>query len=529
MRRWFVAAAMACCASVFAQKPVELPKITETVEVVVVNLDAIVTDRDGRHVRGLTAADFEVFEDGKSQPITNFSEIVAAEATHGVAAENPPRAIVVFIDTLSLDFFDRKRVLTQLGDFFAKSVRPGDEAMIVSWNRKLTVAVPPTADVQRLRQGVASIMKEVSANALSRALFGAGSMMLIGDGPRPAEFGLKPHEDFMGGDAIPRGNLFSLQFRVQQKLYDARQTVNAIRSVLSRMSGVNGRKILLLVSEGFDIDVMDAYDSRTNTASVAQSANAAGVTIYGIHPAGLSSAIDVTDTGPGASLMRQRTEDASISALTYLSDRTGGAVTARTNGFARAFDRIASDLSSYYSIGYRTRSAKKGGERSVVIRARRKDLAVRSRRGFVDRSAEAVVREKVIANLFFSSDQADAMRIAARTGKLQRVRGGVKTPVELMIPLTALTFLPVGDQYAGGFSVFVAAADARENTSSVSEQKHRLSFAAADLPKTSGAYYTYTFDLVANKGSRISIAVVDELSKSAGYARLQVPRSVPAR
>ena len=50
------------------QAPPELP--TFRVAVDVVSVDVAVTDRDGRIVRDLTAADFEVFQNGKQQRVT---------------------------------------------------------------------------------------------------------------------------------------------------------------------------------------------------------------------------------------------------------------------------------------------------------------------------------------------------------------------------------------------------------------------------------------------------------------------------
>ena len=62
---------------------------TESVDVDVVQVTAIVTDGDGRFVRGLTQADFKVFDDNKPQPITHF------------AAENVPLELVAAIDVSS--------------------------------------------------------------------------------------------------------------------------------------------------------------------------------------------------------------------------------------------------------------------------------------------------------------------------------------------------------------------------------------------------------------------------------------------
>src|SRR5512139_1517921 len=51
--------------------PSSTPKYRVSVDLV--EVDAVVTDKKGNHVAGLTADDFQVFEDGKQQKITHFS------------------------------------------------------------------------------------------------------------------------------------------------------------------------------------------------------------------------------------------------------------------------------------------------------------------------------------------------------------------------------------------------------------------------------------------------------------------------
>ena len=46
-------------------------QVSETIDVRIINVDVTVTSK-GSPVRGLTRDDFEIFEDGKFQPITNF-------------------------------------------------------------------------------------------------------------------------------------------------------------------------------------------------------------------------------------------------------------------------------------------------------------------------------------------------------------------------------------------------------------------------------------------------------------------------
>src|SRR5262245_47191599 len=44
----------------------------ETLDVEVVNVDVVVTDRSGNLLDGLTAADFEIYEDGERRDLSNF-------------------------------------------------------------------------------------------------------------------------------------------------------------------------------------------------------------------------------------------------------------------------------------------------------------------------------------------------------------------------------------------------------------------------------------------------------------------------
>src|SRR5262245_61652937 len=64
------------------QKPPDQPRFEGATSVTLVSVDVVVRDSKGEVVRGLTAKDFTVLEDGKPQRIDNFSfqEIAAAPA-----------------------------------------------------------------------------------------------------------------------------------------------------------------------------------------------------------------------------------------------------------------------------------------------------------------------------------------------------------------------------------------------------------------------------------------------------------------
>jgi VWFA-related protein len=91
------------------------PPVSATVEVRLIEVDATVMDRDGNPVRGLTAEDFILLENGKPKTITNFSEYretvslppavlaptPSAPPPIETTVEQPaPRKLVIFIDVL---------------------------------------------------------------------------------------------------------------------------------------------------------------------------------------------------------------------------------------------------------------------------------------------------------------------------------------------------------------------------------------------------------------------------------------------
>src|SRR5436305_9454161 len=67
-------------ASAQKQQP-PIPAIGASIEVSIVNVDVFVTNKQGQRVRGLTRDDFEIYENGARQPISNFAEYAEAAQT----------------------------------------------------------------------------------------------------------------------------------------------------------------------------------------------------------------------------------------------------------------------------------------------------------------------------------------------------------------------------------------------------------------------------------------------------------------
>src|SRR5579864_8219115 len=87
-----LAMALACggASGLGADEPPARVEVGESIDVRVVNVEAVVTDRRGHPVRGLAAADFQLLVDGREVPIDYFTEIRDGQAAEKAAATPPP-------------------------------------------------------------------------------------------------------------------------------------------------------------------------------------------------------------------------------------------------------------------------------------------------------------------------------------------------------------------------------------------------------------------------------------------------------
>ena len=125
--------------------PQQTPAFPSGVDLV--RVDAVVLDPDGRPVKGLTAADFEVLEDGERREVASFETIdvrppVGADpdASATPEAESAPhvlvpeegRALLVYFDDTHVQEENASRVRSALAPFLARELRPGDAVTFVA-------------------------------------------------------------------------------------------------------------------------------------------------------------------------------------------------------------------------------------------------------------------------------------------------------------------------------------------------------------------------------------------------------------
>jgi hypothetical protein len=163
-------------------------------------------------------------------------------------------------------------------------------------------------------------------------------------------------------------------------------------------------------------------------------------------------------------------------------------------------------------------------QRYLRVKVKNKDYRVRSRQTFVEKSMFAEMSDRVVANLLYRSKE-NELGILARIGSpLPTEDGYYHVPVDIQIPMQALTLLPQGDaEYVGGFDIYVVVANKDNDMSEVARKQHQIRVPAAEFKRLSGKFYRYTLELLMEKGlNKVSIGVVDQISNTSGFAREQI-------
>jgi Ca-activated chloride channel family protein len=170
--------------------------------------------------------------------------------------------------------------------------------------------------------------------------------------------------EFASGFTSDRNSLISalkrLDFGNQTRLYDA------VHASLDELENVEGRKVILLFTDGAD------FGSRLSSGKALERARDAEVMIYGI---GLE-----TEFFNGQMVVRSKPD----SILNRFAAETGGGYfdLKKDADLNSSFTRIAQELRSQYLLGF-SPAALDGKVHRLEVRAKRPGLKTRSRRSYV--------------------------------------------------------------------------------------------------------------------------------------------------
>jgi VWFA-related protein len=527
----------------------QIPSLGETMEIHIVNVDVIVTDAAGKRVRGLTQDQFDIYEDGKLQPLSHFAEYQgsvsralspeAAETLGEKPADQPSqrRTMVIFIEMFKLPGFRVDPFIASIKDLVRSSVRSGDAVSVVTFDRGANVRVASTSDVALVEQHLDAIGREcigpvrdrigaVAAQAKEvRAFEAEGAAMLAAHGMSAS----RPSEDDI---AVNAAQIHTVEARVEMN-----RRVATINTLLHGLAGIEGKKTLLLASHRLGEFVGAEYyyaagisngsipprqrselDNRAAVRSIIANANASGVTIYPVYPTGL----DYTPADPATPDISQSVLLNEMVMLREIAEQTGGVTSYGTADTTNLMPRVAEDLSDYYSLAYRATARNKDAARTIVVKTKDRKLKVRARREFVEKTDDTRMRDRVLAALHDAALDS-SFQLGAELGKPMKVSRKTETaPLKIRIPIKSLTLLPQGGKHSGVFTVYAISGGKLGEISDVTRRTQTFDIPAGDLERAMAGHFTYNFDVIVNDTTRqVAVGVLDEISKT--YGVLTVP------
>jgi VWFA-related protein len=452
-------------ATVYAQSP-----LTERIEVSVVNVDVSVTGAGGQPIRGLIRDDFEVFEDGRRQPITNFYAVSgglpsSAAAAEGGGAPLPEarfrRRVLVLVDVFHTTRRNRSIALASLEKMIDDSFQTGDyDWSFAILGRGVTVALPLTTDKHAIHDALQRMV-----NAGERTVPALAADQPLGTVSTGAATSIVPE------NIIDRVMSYEEENRILAGRYTTAAIVDAVRGFASTpgkkivlfLTGDPGLNDLALTTDNFSGNggsifqrpltpelgrrARDITDMRT---AVVREANTSGVSMYIFNVEGLQPMGDI-GVAPKAVT--------NTAAAFWLSKDTGGRlVTGNDPALAlRQFDAMSS---TYYSLGYRAPHPGDGKYHQIEVRLKNVNGArLDYRTGYSSASAGAELAramESPLAATLIPS----VLPVTLETGKSEPDRQGVAIPISVKVPFSALQFLPVEKRLAASVRVFVSVFDA---------------------------------------------------------------------
>jgi VWFA-related protein len=326
-----------------------------------VRVDAIVTDRRGNPITDLTAADFEIVEDGKAQTIEQFRQ-VAADGRPS-PDDPPPREIRDRDDeALEASREDVRIFAILLADYQ------------VCWERTEAVRDELTRFV-RTQLGPRDLV------AVMQPLTSVRTLNFTYD----HESVVREIRQFTGrkGEYTPRNLVESEHWN---RAMGSPATMDAIRDAVVRDaltalavrvgSMRDGRKSIVFVSEGFrgSFGAL-ALDVR----EITKDANRHNASIYPFDARGLRAPGMGGASGARRGCPRGGSEDT----LRNLADDTDGRAIVNTNKLADGLAQIVRDSSAYYLLGYTPAVLNNDGKfHAITVRVKRPGVDVRARKGY---------------------------------------------------------------------------------------------------------------------------------------------------
>jgi VWFA-related protein len=407
-----------------------------------VTIEVVARDHRGQPVQGLTADDFQVFEqiepkrDQHPQKIAVFRRVdMSAIAAHDIGKQQLPPGVytnlvtmdkhpvpptILLIDGLNTDTKSQLQVHRQTMQMLASL--PGDTPVAVFLlGRGLRLIQNFTTDPEVLKAALQRAHSaESNANTQLEPQDDPTKLSLTSNDSLPTDVaGLGPQNAVGLNGAVkgpPPNNIMpGLAVAIEQFEREnyasemdtrVRDTLEALRAIARHVAGYAGRKNLLWISSSFPIAItpnpnpnLEFYGLRNYQGQITEVARAladAKVAIYPMDPTGVQTqAMFQSDfhtpdfsgvTGQYSKQQLDRESQSRIDrkeSMEGLADETGGVVCAEDNDLGDCIKKAVNDSSSFYEIAYYPDSGNWDGKfHRIIVKSNKSGVHLGYRNGY---------------------------------------------------------------------------------------------------------------------------------------------------
>jgi VWFA-related protein len=448
------------CVALIAAALTAFGQARETVNVHLVEVPVSVVDAGGNPVRGLTAGNFEVLDNGTSRPISSFDTIdfASAESVNATSPLNPAarRSFLLLFDLAYSTPNSLSRSQDAARRFVKDVLQPRDTAAVatIDVDRGFHMLTAFTTDRDLTNAAIAEPIAFRGTDPLQIAntsSYTGVDVMSSGGGGGAVDPGVV-------GDHMK--NMVELTTRSNEEYVRARieKQIRTLQELARMLRGVSGRKQIVLLSEGFDPKLITGRDAREIGDDQQELAQAVSGAIWRVDSDarfGTSASLTLLDrmarTFRGSDVILHAIDIQGVRVqndvaggqrinsnrgLYALARPTGGEVFQNSNDLKQNFERLLRQQEVVYVVGFRASSDKPGEFHELRVRLLNapKGARLTHRAGYYEGGTESR-EERVLTNaeIIVNDIPQTDVRMRALAAAFPQGNGRAQVPVIIEI------------------------------------------------------------------------------------------------
>ena len=541
---------IACATVAFAaEKP--QAKFGESVNVHLVEVPVTVVDRDGNPVRGLTQANFEIFDQGKKRDITSFDSVDFASSDMKKTTPLNPAARRSFLLLFDMSFSSpnsRTKAQEAARAFVAKTLTRRDLAAVgtIDIDHGFRLLTSFTTDRTALVQAISDPKTFVSGDPLQLS----GRDVFVTTMPELAQAPSANSDNQPGRAAGEVLESIKDIARLEKRLNDnynrmrAEKEMTMLGGLARTLRAVPGQKQVILMSEGFDARLVQGRDARASQEVKEEEQYSTTGEFWKVDfdaRFGSSTSLTLLDRMAryfrgsdvvlhsidiqGVRVQNDLREGAKINSndgLYLLSKVTGGTLFQNANDLSHDFDKLMRQQEVVYVLGFRAPSgdAAKFHDLKVRLKDAPPGSSVSHRAGYYEGGTQnAIERTLTNAEVIMNDIPENDVRIATLVAPMP---GKSNSQVPVIVEINGEDLVKDAKSSKITFDLYVYAFDDEGVVRDRVYQRLAVDTAkAGDKFKNGGVKYYGTLSLPAGKYAIKSLVRLPD-SERKGFSRTDV-------